>query len=208
MKIFSINDPEFFEYGNVLQGYDTKELKKAMLKIAMPENGTAYEPHIDSLEACGIYSSLRDRGFGGIPIQIGMCWGYNRKLNCLEYHKTSEINIGASDFILLLAKQQDIRKGVLTTDAVKAFFVPSGQAVEIYATSLHYAPCHADGENGFRVAIVLPKGTNTAKPDFKVQVEEDKWMTARNKWLLAHPDSSEAHQGAHVGLSGTNIDLG
>ena len=32
-------------------------------------------------------------------------------------------------------------------------------------------------------------------------------MTARNKWLLAHPDSKEAHNGAHIGLRGLNIDI-
>ena len=37
--------------------------------------------------------------------------------------------------------------------------------------------------------------------------EEDKWLMARNKWLLAHPESSEAGQGAYVGLAGTNIDI-
>ena len=37
--------------------------------------------------------------------------------------------------------------------------------------------------------------------------EEDTWMTARNKWLLAHPDSSEAKTGAHIGLTGKNIDI-
>ena len=37
-------------------------------------------------------------------------------------------------------------------------------------------------------------------------LEEDTWMTARNKWLLAHPDSSEAKSGAHIGLTGKNID--
>ena len=61
---------------------------------------------------------------------------------------------------------------------------------------------------GFRVAVVLPRGTNTAKPDFAPKGEEDSWMTARNKWLLAHPDSSEAASGAHIGLVGENIDIG
>ena len=32
-------------------------------------------------------------------------------------------------------------------------------------------------------------------------------MTARNKWLLAHPDSAEARGGARIGLSGENIDI-
>ena len=32
-------------------------------------------------------------------------------------------------------------------------------------------------------------------------------MTARNKWLLAHPESKEAKNGAHIGLSGVNINI-
>ena len=57
------------------------------------------------------------------------------------------------------------------------------------------------------MAVVLPNGTNTGKPAFEPQSEEDIWMTARNKWLLAHPDSSEAKSGAHIGLTGKNIDI-
>ena len=207
MKTYFVSDPEFKAYGKILEGYDTAELLAAMEKIDMPNGGTAYEPGIESLEACGIFSALRDRAYGGMPIQIGMCWGYNTKLNCLEYHRDSEVNIGTSDFILLLAREEEIENGVLDTDKVKAFRVPAGTPVEVYATTLHYAPCHTDGQKGFRVAVVLPKGTNTDKPGFEPRCEEDRWMTARNKWLLAHPDSNEAKNGAHIGLRGINIDI-
>ena len=206
MKIYSVTDPEFKPYGKVLTGYDTAELVEAMEKIALPAEGTAYEPGIASLEACKAYADFQDRAYGGMPIQIGMCWGYNTKLNCLEYHRDSEVNIGAGDFVLLLAKMDDITDGVLDTACVKAFRAPRGVAVEVYATTLHYAPCQVD-EGGFRVAVVLPKGTNTAKPDYAAQNEEDTWMTARNKWLLAHAESSEAKSGAYVGLKGVNIDI-
>ena len=37
--------------------------------------------------------------------------------------------------------------------------------------------------------------------------EEDRRLRARNKWLLAHADSSEAKDGAYVGLKGENIDI-
>ena len=57
------------------------------------------------------------------------------------------------------------------------------------------------------MAVVLPRGTNTAKPDYAPGCAEDTWMTARNKWLLAHPESSEAQSGAHIGLCGVNIDI-
>ena len=172
MQIYSVYDPEFKAYGQVLEGYDTGELLA-----------------------------------GGMPIQLGMCWGRNTKLNCLEYHRDSEVNIGSDDFILLLARMEEITDGVLDTACVKAFRAPAGAAVEVYATSLHYAPCQVPEADGFRVAVALPKGTNTDKPAFAPKSEEDKWMTARNKWLLAHPDSDEAKNGAHVGLRGVNIDI-
>jgi len=79
--------------------------------------------------------------------------------------------------------------------------------VEVYATTLHYAPCHVSEAEGFRVAVVLPRGTNTAVPGAAPLNEEDRWLTARNKWLLAHSESSEAAQGAHIGLKGENIDI-
>ena len=207
MKIYSVTDPEFRPYGEIPEGYDTAELLSAMERIPLPARGTAYEPGIAGLEACAIFSELRDRAYGGMPIQLGMCWGRNTLLNCLEYHRDSEVNIGSTDFILLLAKRDEIENGLLDTARVKAFRVPAGVPVEIFATTLHYAPCHTDPARGFRVAVALPKGTNTAKPDFAPKSAEDRLMTARNKWLFAHADSDEAKSGAVIGLRGANLDV-
>ena len=207
MKVYSVYDKEFSSYGKVLDGYDTAELVEAMNRIPLPAEGVCYEPGIESLEACAILGELSDRAYGGMPIQLGMCWGRNTKLNCLEWHKDSEINIGTDDYILLMAKEEEIIDGKLDTAAVKAFLAPAGVAVEVYATALHYAPCHADAEKGFRTAVVLPKGTNTAMPEIKAGNFEDKCLWARNKWLLAHPDTSEAKSGAYIGLTGINIDI-
>ena len=206
MKIYSVFDPEFVPYGKVLTGYDTVELCSAMEAIPLPESGVDYLPGIENLEACTVSQDFRDRAYGGMPVQLGMCWGHNTKLNCLEYHRDSEINIGTGDFILLLARQDEISDGILDTAGVKAFRAPAGLPVEVYATTLHYAPCQVS-EEGFRVAVVLPKGTNTEKPAFDPKNDEDTWMTARNKWLLAHPESDEAKNGAHIGLRGLNIDI-
>ena len=79
--------------------------------------------------------------------------------------------------------------------------------VEVYATTLHYAPCHTDPAKGFRVAVALPRGTNTDGLDIIIRNDEDKRLWARNKWLLAHPESAEAEQGAVVALTGENIDI-
>lgn len=206
MKIYSVYAQEFKPYGKILQNYDTQPLISAMRTISMPESGTVYEPSISALEKSGIFDAMQDRAYGGMPIQIGMCWGYNTKLNCLEYHRDSEVNVGEQDFVLLLAKEDEIEDGKLDTAKVKAFRVPAGAVVEVYGTTLHYAPCQLTAD-GFRVAVVLPKGTNTEKPAYESQNEEDTWLTARNKWLLAHPESNEAKSGAHIGLTGKNIDI-
>ena len=207
MKVYSVRDPEFAPYGKVLEGYDVTCLLNAMKAVPLPESGVAYEPGIPELEATCTYGQLQNNAYGGMPVQLGMCWGRNTRLNCLEYHRDSEINIGTVDFILLLARQDEIADGKLDTAHIKAFRVPAGVAVEVYATTLHYAPCHTDAKEGFRVAVVLPKGTNEARPAISFINDEDNRLWARNKWLLSHPESSEASQGAYVGLAGENIDI-
>lgn len=207
MEINSVFDKEFAPYGQVHEGYEMAGLLAAMKAIPLPEEGTAYRPAIPELEAQDVFRQFEENAYGGMPIQIGMCWGRNTKLNCLEYHRDSEFNVGTSDFILLLAQQGEIENGVLDTAKVKAFRIPAGTLVEVYATTLHYAPCHTNKAEGFRVAVVLPRGTNTDKPEVGPDYGDSVLLWARNKWLLAHPDSAEAKQGAAVRLSGLNIDI-
>ena len=212
MKIKSVFSKSFAKYGKVLTGYDVSDLLKKLEATNCPKDSVVYEPGEPSLEALPILKEFTDGAYGGMPIQIGYCNGFNTKLNCLEYHRGSELNIPTTDIILLVATMSDIENGKLNTKNVQAFRVPAGTIVQVYETTLHYAPCcnvTADGKisESFHVAIVLPKDTNTAKPELKVRDFEDKLLWAKNKWLLAHPTSSEAGQGAYVGLTGKNIDL-
>ena len=207
MEIKNIFDREFASYGQVHQGYHLEGLLSAMESIPLPEQGTDYRPSMPELETADCFRELEDRAFGGMPIQVGMCWGHNTRLNCLEYHLDSELNIGAQDFILLVAKEDDIVDGRLDTAKVKAFRAPAGAVVEVYATTLHYAPCSAAPGAGFQVVIVLPRGTNGPKPAITSLNGEDETLWACNKWLLAHADSSEAAQGAPVRLDGINVDI-
>ncbi len=213
MKINSIYSKAFKKYGKVLNGYNVTELlEKLESKTEKPANSTIYEAGDKELESIPVAEEFSKNAYGSLPIEIGYCNGNNTKLNCLEYHRGSELNIPADDIVLLLAPLQAIKKNKLSTNLVEAFFVPKGTVVEVYETTLHYAPCNAvrDGKvlnDGFRVIIVLPKGTNCDKPKIAVKNEEDKLLWASNKWLLAHADSSEAGQGAVVGLTGNNIDI-
>ncbi|MBR1640287.1 MAG: DUF4867 family protein [Treponema sp.] len=213
MKIKSVFSHAFEKYGKVLTGYDVTDLLKKLDETTKkPDNGTIYEPGDAGLEALPVAKEFSDNAYGGMPIQVGYCNGNNTKLNCLEWHRGSELNIPSNDMVLLLAPLQSVKNGKLDTGAVEAFYVPKGTVVEVYETTLHYAPCNAvkNGEvskEGFRVIIVLPKNTNTEKPAITEKNLEDKLLWARNKWLIAHPDSNEAKQGAFVGLTGINIDI-
>ena len=208
MKIHSVFDPAFKRYGQVVEGLpDTvSELLEALQKTPLPE-GTGYVPEEPLLQELPAAVEISEHCYGGMPVQLGWCNGHNTRLNCLDYHRDSEFNLGTEDFILLLAKQEEISEGTLDTSLVRAFRVPAGTLVEVYATTLHYAPCHVDADKGFRVLVALPKGTNTEKPDITPLTAEDKMLWACNKWLLAHPDSNEAKAGAYVGLSGENIRI-
>ena len=208
MKIYSVFDPEFKPYGQIVDGMEaTVQEILSVLKDAPQGPAVDYVPEYEPLQELPAMVEISEHCYGGMPVQLGWCNGHNTRLNCLEYHRDSEFNLGTEDFILLLAKQDEIADGVLDTAKVKAFKAPAGVLVEVYATTLHYAPCYCDPEKGFRVLVALPQGTNTDKPVIQNRTTEDKLLWARNKWLLAHPESSEAAQGAHVGLSGENIDI-
>jgi hypothetical protein len=208
MKIMKITDAAFKVYGNIVTGYDFKPLIDLVPEIPpKPADRVIYTPGDEKLEALKVSGELQSNFYGGLPIQVGYCNGSNHMLNSLEYHRDSEINIAADDIVLLLARQQDIADGKLDTSKVEAFLQPAGSAVELYATTLHYAPCNAPGGDGFRVVVVLPKGTNTRKPDIEIKNDEDKMLTARNKWLITLPGTREADGGAYVGLTGDNIEV-
>ena len=207
MDIYSVYDAAFAPYGKVLAGYDTAELLRTLEQVTPVPERVDYVPAQPELEALPIADLISQNAYGGMPVQLGWCNGHNTRLNCLEYHRDSELNCGTTDFILLLARLEDLEEGRLDTGKVKAFRVPAGVLVEVYATTLHYAPCHVDPARGFRVLVALPKGTNGPKPDITPVNEEDKLLWACNKWLLAHADSAEAAQGAPVRLDGVNIDI-
>lgn len=208
MKIYSVYDPEFKPYGQIVDGMErtSAEILEVLKETPLPD-GITYVPEEPVLQELPAMVEISKHLYGGMPVQLGWCNGHNTRLNCLEYHRDSEFNLGTDDFILLLARQDEITDGVLDTAKVKAFRVPAGVMVECYATTLHYAPCHTDAAKGFRVLVVLPMGTNGDKPVFAPKNWEDRLLRARNKWLLAHPESPEAADGAYIGLTGDNINI-
>lgn len=207
LKIQNVKDASFRTYGRVVEGFDFTEFLDVLTKTTPAPDHVIYVASDANLEALSVAEELKNNCYGGLPIQIGYCNGTNTKLNCLEYHKDSEINIAADDAVLLVARQQDAAEGPIDSSKVEAFLMERGTAVELYATTMHYAPCSGKKGASFRVAIVLPRGTNGDKPEIVCKNEEDKRLFASNKWLIAHPDTDEAKQGAVIGITGENPDI-
>ena len=203
MKIYNVTDERFKAYGKVVKDIDFSEMVRVLKEETPIPEDVAYVPGLEALESLPAGEELSRKVYGEMPIQIGYCNGHNSLLNALEYHKSSEINVAATDAILLVGKEQDITEDfTYDTALAEAFLLPQGMAVEMYATTLHYAPCGVDGA-GFQVAIVLPKGTNL---DLEESHEggEDGHLTAKNKWLLVHPEGG-LPQGSPMGLVGKNL---
>ena len=205
MTVRKVADPAFKAYGRVITGYDFSGLLKAMEHTPLPED-VIYIPSLPEMEALSDAKELERGIYGQMPIQIGCCNGHNKKLNAVEYHRDSEVDIAVDDLILILGKQQDIEEDhTYDTSRMEAFLVPAGTAVEVYATTLHYAPCHVKDEC-FRCVIVLPKGTNLDMEPVDVKDPEDRLLFARNKWLIGHAEGG-LPEGAFIGLKGENLSV-
>ncbi|MCI9638029.1 MAG: DUF4867 family protein [Hungatella sp.] len=205
MEIRKVTDPEFKVYGKIVTGYDCGELLKAMGQTPVPED-VVYVASDRELEGLEVSKRIQKNMYGQLPIQVGYCNGRNRKMNAMEYHRTSEINVAATDLVLMLGRQQDVGEdGTYDTSLAEAFLVPAGTVIEVYATTLHYAPCHVE-EDGFRCVVILPKGTNTDMEPVEELFFEDKLLFAKNKWLIGHREGG-LPKNAYLGLRGSNPEL-
>jgi len=205
----TVMDAEFNVYGRILD-VDTQDFVKTITAHpATPQGEVVYEPSVAEFERLPLSQTMEKIVYGQMPTEFGHCSGWNEKLNALEYHRSSEIDIAATDLILMLGRQQDIATEDYTYDTknVECFLVPAGTAVELYATTLHYAPCGVDGKE-FRCGVVLPKHTNEQlNEDTSKAQGEERLLFAVNKWLVAHKESGLEADGAWIGLKGENLSL-
>lgn len=204
VTIVPVTDATFTNFGKIIKTIDFTALIRQLSEIPIPADGNKYIADDADLHISPAIDEVRSRLFGEMKIEIGFCNGHTHCLNALEYHKSSEINISATDCILMLASFFDIKDDEIASDDVSLYFLPAGIAVELYATTLHFAPCAVDA-NGFRVGVILPEHTND--PLANGRNLDEPLLFAKNKWLIAHADSPSAKRGAHVGIIGENILL-
>ena len=202
MKFYSVTDPEFKAFGRVLD-IDVSELIATAEKIEMPAEGSIYNPSREEFEALPVMDTITRAIFGELPAQLGYCYGHSDTLNALEWHTCSEVNVAVTDMILLLGDVRDVENGRYDSAMVKAFKVKKGEAIEVYATTMHFCPIETS-KDGFGCVVGLLKGTN-------IPLEEptlDKLLFRKNKFLIAHEDNKAlVDKGVFPGIYGENYKI-
>lgn len=203
IKLYSVNDSEFKTFGRVIRNLDTAEIIAAAEKIKRPETGSVYSPSEESFERLQIAAQIKKEFFGTLPAQVGYCHGHNSLLNAAEWHFSSEINIAVTPIVLILGHVWDIENGKIDSLSFKAFYLPQGTAVEVYATTLHFCPCETQ-KSGFGCVVGLPLGTNTTLDG----TAENPLLYRKNKWIIAHEENSELiNRGVVSGITGKNFEI-
>lgn len=210
--IRSVSDPSFSRYGRLLEGYEPDDVISRARGILSQSEGVVYEPSVPTLEEPADFNiRIEQRIFGGMPMQVGWCYGQNLRMGALEYHKGSEVNVCLTDVLLLVGHVQDIsfdQEISYDADKVEAFYAPKGSVVELSPWNLHFAPIHVREGEQFATLVYLPLRTNEPLPYEVEKVGESRLLFAINKWLIAHPDAKElVEQGAYPGIDGEDIEV-
>jgi hypothetical protein len=210
LNLLPVSAPEFERYGRLLARYDPSEVIANAQAILPDAERVVYEPSVAALEVPTEFTAaIINEVYGGMPIQVGWCYGQNLQMAGLEYHKGSEVNVCVTDAILLVGHVQDIVFGeriTYDTRKVAAFYTPAGAVVEFSPWNLHFAPIHTTQGGGFATLVYLPRGTNEPLSFTVKKVGENRLLFAINKWLLVHPDvEGLVKAGAYPGLVGSDV---
>lgn len=202
MKFYSVKDPEFKVFGRVLD-IDVSELIATAEKIPMPEEGANYNPSREEFEALPVMDTIKRAIFGELPTQLGYCYGHSNMLNALEWHTCSEVNVAVTDMVLLLGDVRDVENGRYDSAKIKAFKVNKGEAIEVYATTMHFCPIETS-KDGFGCVVGLLKDTNLVLDEPSL----DKLLFKKNKFLIAHEDNKAlVDKGVFPGIYGENYKI-
>lgn len=200
--ILPADSPAMRRYGQIIEGIDCREMFDDALKAAQRDDVT-YILDIEALHRHKSLEEIRLAVYGDRPLQAGICFGRNDRMNGMEYHEGSEVIVSVTDSVLILGRAEDISGNCWDSSLAECFYLPPGTVLELFSNTLHLAPCRVDG-NPFCTIIILPLGTN--RPLDKEKLTGPLHFM-ENKWLICHSESPAAARGAHVGITGENIRI-
>ena len=201
LEILNTDSPELAPYGRIVEGDFSELFPSALERVDL--KGPAYIRDVEELHRFDCLDPVKSDIYKNEPVELGLCFGMNHKMNGMEYHQGSEVIIAVTDCVLILGLNTEIRDLSWDSSLARCFFLPRGRAVELYDGTMHLAPCRVT-EDPFCTLIVLPDGTNTPLKD---KDPADPLMFMTNKWMICHKDSPAASNGAFAGISGENIKI-
>ena len=201
-EIFDTDSKEFSVFGRKLD-LNTDEIVKVAEGTKNPEIGSLYDTSLTEFEKLKIAEEIGEECFGEMGCQVGYCRGHSNRLNAFEWHTSSEINVAVTDLVLILARVDQIENRKIDSSLSKVFYIKKGEAIEVYATSLHFCPCEVE-KSGFGCVVALPRGTNLPLE----RAHNDPFLFRKNKWIIAHvKNASLIERGVTAGVYGENIEI-
>ena len=201
-EIFDTDSKEFSVFGRKLD-LNTDEIVKVAEGTKNPEIGSLYDASLTEFEKLKIAEEIGEECFGEMGCQVGYCRGHSNRLNAFEWHTSSEINVAVTDLVLILARVDQIENRKIDSSLSKVFYIKKGEAIEVYATSLHFCPCEVE-KSGFGCVVALPRGTNLPLE----RAHNDPFLFRKNKWIIAHVENASLiERGVTVGVYGENIEI-
>lgn len=160
-----------------------------------------YIPSDPGLESIDLTKAISSFVFDFVSTQAGWCCGGGTKMNGMEWHKSSEVIVACTDMLLFIGDYKDISNDKYNSKNAIPLFLKAGEVIELYPMTLHLSPLRVN--TLFKAAIILPRGTNTNRPEGIVGSHR-----AINKWLLVHPENVKAiGLGSKVGIEGENLTV-
>lgn len=208
-QIFSIEDPEFATYGKVHPQVKVPKMREYVYRNKEMPEYEVYEPCCEELMKMDEAVYFTQFAYGETACQVGYYSGFCSKLNAVEYHKCSEVLVEFEPAVLILAHIWDIEDQKIDAAKFQLFYVPADTCVELYATTLHFAPCMAT-RAGVRQVVCQTDTTNTDlhHPERMNAEGENRLLYQRNKWVLIHPEAADSFsENAVQGITGENISV-
>lgn len=207
-EIKNISESNFEKYGKILDSKLFIESIQYLKTLNVPEFGNKYIAHDKEFLGNLSNTKMYDDIFGYSQLQFGYVNGNNEYLNALEYHKSSEINVAATDFVLFIGDYKDIQNNQYDSSKLEVFYVPENTVIEMNPGVLHFSPCKVT-DKGFKCGVILPYGTNQEFVSSKYDLpSENHLLFKTNKWLLAHFENENLiAKNAYPGLLGVNYKI-
>lgn len=205
VNIRTVNDPSFALYGRVVDlPYQDQLMATLTDRTTIPTENNVYVREDGQFLNDEQRNAISWDYYGEQTIEIGYCNGKSDRINAFEFHNCSELNLAGTDMLLFLSHRRELNGKTMSTEQAHAYFVPKGTAIEVYPTTLHFAPIRVH-TTGFKCLVILTAGTNTP---LSRERDADDLLFQHNKWLLTHPENRRmVNNGAFVGLTGENTQI-